>query len=117
MPFNLSIKYHTLPKHLADRYQRILIHNESYTSREDAVAYLSKHYYSIKNDIFYENGKWKIRLYLFEFPTYIYKRYIKTKKIKIFDNEKEAKEYAEHNMHTYLYTIDYTTESVNLITI
>ena len=115
MPFKLSIKYHTLPTHLADKYQRIFIHDENYATRADALKYVSKQYYSIKNDIFYENGNWKIRLYLFEFPIYIYNKYITTKKIKIFDNEKEAKEYAEHNMHTYLYTIDYTKESVNLI--
>jgi hypothetical protein len=117
MPFKLSIKYHTLPKRLADKYQRILIFNESYDTYEEALEYVGKHFYSIKNDIYTENEKWKIRLYLFQFPSHIYNTYVHTKKIKIFDTEEEAKKYADNNVHTYLYLIEYTTESVNLIEI
>jgi hypothetical protein len=114
MPFKLSVKYHSIPKRLYIKYQRLFILDSDFITKESAIENVSKYYNHIKNDIFYENGRWKIRLYLFELPTHIYKNYINNKQIKTFESEHEAKKYAEKHFHTFLYAIEYF-DSKNVI--
>lgn len=113
MPFKLSVKYYSIPKHIADKYQLLYIYEESFPTKKAAIEKVFNHFYGIKNDVFYENGLWKIVLYLYQFPIYIYNQYVHSKKIAIFDNENAAKRYAEKKIQTQLYIIEYTKESVN----
>ena len=111
MPFELSIKYYTLPKDLTDQYLIRYIIDDTFDDIQSARIYMEENFFSIKHELFNENSRWKIRLFLYSFPKYLYDNFVESKKIGIFDSYAQAKKYADKKTDIYCYSIRYTDKT------
>ena len=111
MPFKVSIKYYALPNEIAEKYLFFYISDKSFIHKSEAVKYRDEMFYSIKNEIFHENGRWKIRLFMYTLPNIIYSSFIKNKTMAIFNTKEQAEKYVNKNLSVYLYSIKYTNKT------